>query len=912
MVANASAHRHRVYVGSSLENWSRALVSFDAGQDLRNDRGILPVTGTIELLEVLGNPGSLNPRTQDGRSRWWRGQRIMIETSDSSGNYVRDRFGHLYILKAPQPPQNGVLSLEVGCILSLRNFVQPDEDASGIVYPTDGSLPPLIDRRTIVNNLLAAAGCPACVDAIPLYPIQTPQPKQGGSFVEQAGLIAYGGLMSLYQDNQGQIRAVSNELIPQTPDLVLQIGRDEITYETSEGSETPCEIIKCVGVVTELVSNYGTETTTEEEYGPASSVDPAAGDGTITIKRSRITETVNAFGRERFEISEAPGGIVAPNAYGKSLSMILDSRTWENHDYEAGRAGKLQRVTTQTDRLFPATAPEYFEGVGIATKNRLRNRVIRASFQILRYRYTPDELVRETTRTLNEPACVVAPDELFDEPGITPPDRAVGLLPESLVTSEIETIGYVRKNPRIGRKEERLRQAIGKGFANLESQDPNPLNRIRQKLAVLQRRFRRLFSTTGQANPPQAERKIEPFTEEEKPIEGKATFQLAPEVIANQERERTIQLDAGVVSEAQLSQLAMIRGLEIIGSAQGQTFQVPLYDLFLNTQRPFLWIKAIEPDGTELLFLAHGIQISHDPDRAIAGFTGIWLGQISHADRIEPPYSAIESPEELVIPEPSVTTVQLRGGIRIGGAIVEKPYGFTTETIQLQGGGMRIGGFVTEELALGARIGGAIDDGTGGDRFSETVVSLQGTAGMTQLFDGGEFGTYGVAVNLGNIGFSFPLYVATYQNNLYVDSNSRVTFGYEAANNSDSWIESPGKSLQIDAQYRPLQAVWVLAGSDRVRIRAEFVIAGEGDTNDLTAWEVTLFDDGAIMLVIGQADDTTALLTKGDGIDYTQKSPVSEVELLDENGWGTGIYEPTSVVFRPSGATYTVQTGSYD
>lgn len=702
MTANASAHKLQILIGS--EDWSRSLVSFDAGQDQRSMNGLILTTGTLVLGSVIGIPGSLNPRSADGRTRWWRGQLIQVWCTDSSGTLVKHRHGHLYILKAPLPPQDGTLTIDLGCIMSLRNFAQPDDDKSGVepgVYR---------DRTEIVNSLLSAAGCPNCIDEIPDYPLNTPQPKQGGSYVEQAGLIAFGGLASLYQDGNGNIRVASNRLNVSESVEAITIGHDEVNYEASEGSETPCEIIKCVGAEKTLIDNWTTERSISEEYGPAAIVDPGAGNRVILLKRTETEETTNDDGKRRTELVQAPAGIVAPDAFKKSLRIVLDSYTEELHRYEdyatatqggtPSTAAKLWKILTTVQRLFPAAAPEHYETFDKIRKEFWQYQVVFSSDTTLEFRYTPDELIERTTQTTLEPRAAIVGSEETENPVY-------------MDISQVDTLEYHRRTPRIGKKIQTFVQVVARAFPNLELEEAQPLDRLFQKLALLTKSRRIDTSNSGQCNPPQAERKPERWTEEEKPIEAEARFAIAPLDAIHQDRERTIQLDGGVVSTDQLSKIAQIKGLELIGQAQGVTLQIPLLDVFLNSSDPFMLLDVVEPDGTVLKILTNGIQISHDPNSALVGLTGIWLGnaQFGQADRIDPPYYSATVQGDLVIPTPPALSLEYRSGGISGGYIRNLPYIPQTYSDTYRGGGIS-GGYTQSALPRSAVV----------DEFGNPVV----------------------------------------------------------------------------------------------------------------------------------------------------------------------------------------------
>jgi hypothetical protein len=873
MPANASAHKLKVFIGT--EDWSRAVDTFDAGYDKRSMSGVIYITGTLTLKLVTNSPGSMNPRSIDGRERWYRGQAVTIECTDSTGSFVKHRFGQLYILKAPQPPVDS-LTLELGCILSLKNFEQPDDDQSGV---QPGEEKP---RHEIINALLEAAGCPPCIDTLPLYPLSAPQAKQGGSYVEQAGKIAYAGLFSLYQDNLGQIRAASIALLLGIPIVTIQEGRDELLYQPSEGSETPCEVLKCAGTGKRLISNYGQERTIDEEYAPAATLDPNA-DGVILAKYIETVETVDAGGRSRTEMVRAPAGIVSPTAFPRSTSIVLDSYTEEKYLY--GFGGNLESLKTTLTRLFVAMCAEYWESLPTSAQAALKLALAISTTRV-DYFYTDKDTLEKQVRLLREPVASIVK-------GITLSD------PQALSSGEVEIQRYERTNPRIGKKIETLSQAIGKAFPGLQGDDEDEAASVRTQLSLLQSKRSRLFSVSGQANPPAPERRIEPFTEEEYPLEGKAEFQLAPTVIANQERERTIQVEGGIVAEDQLNKIAQIRGVEIIGSAQGSVVQVPLYDVFLNDGSPFMQVNVVESDGTILSYLTDALQISHSPTEGLVSFQGIWLastpaGTSYSPENALPPYYSL-SGLDLVVPTPPNTIAPLTCGIKAGISASSRPYAFTSELVNLRCGA-RAGGSVTRpfpdnliHLPLGARAGVRFGQPGG---VSPEISTPQGSDGMTHLVDVEGDDT---SVALPDIGFDFPFYDGSYRSDIYAVSNSYLTFGFSSEEYSSLDPTNPGRALHIRSDDRAWTNVWVKAESDRFRVRWEGLTNPGG--SDPFEWEVTLFPDGAIMVVVTTIPSSyqSEVVTDGTGSNYTE----------------LGLTDNTSLVLLPSGGGYTVQTGTY-
>lgn len=99
--------------------------------------------------------------------------------------------------------------------------------------------------------------------------------------------------------------------------------------------------------------------------------------------------------------------------------------------------------------------------------------------------------------------------------------------------------------------------------------------------------------------------------------------------------------------------------------------------------------------------------------------------------------------------------------------------------------------------------------------------------------------------------FQFPLFGLTFQNNIYISSNSHVDFGFGSSAYSGLSPTNPGRALLINAADRSYQNVFagpVLSG-------ACFLIRYEGSSNTGNSndnlWEVGLYNDGSITVVTG-------------------------------------------------------------
>lgn len=604
MIAIASARHWTVKIGADQQDWSAHRVAFDVGFEQRDSSGLFLVTGQLELMPLEVNPESLNPR--DNRARWHRGQVIEITCADQSGILVPHRHGRLYLLKAPQPPSstNRNLTLELGCILALQSFAQADNDASGVRLGTSAS------RTDIINALLTRAGCPRLIDPITEFPLNYPLPKQGGSWVEQAGQIAYSAGFGLYQDRLGQIRARSLRTPPlQAPLLEITEGQDEIDggYEPLSGSEIPVEKAIAAGVRTELADNTQSTTFYSEVGGPANAINSAYS-GWVIQRVSRGTEAIDETGRKSQEVVEEAAGLVYPFSRAGQLGLTFSSRSTSSELYAEGLL-KAQR--TATTRPLEAIAGSWIESLSA------QERTIAAGFEassetLTEYYYDGAKRVRKIVETSYTVAAAIA--------GSRNPIAFQDCLSK---VAESQTIReWFEFGPGWKYRETRKR---GVAFTQ---RIENPGETITQTFFSLQIEEEKTQASTQGNAPPASEGPPGRYTQTEKPISGSASFALGGNT--ESQRERVWSVDYANTSE-QLREIAEWEGALLVGRNQGQIIQIPLLDDLLFSDDPLPTLRVIERDGTEVWYQADTVKITHDQTRAIAGATGVWLGSRSAA-----------------------------------------------------------------------------------------------------------------------------------------------------------------------------------------------------------------------------------------------------------------------------------------
>lgn len=186
-------------------------------------------------------------------------------------------------------------------------------------------------------------------------------------------------------------------------------------------------------------------------------------------------------------------------------------------------------------------------------------------------------------------------------------------------------------------------------------------------------------------------------------------------------------------------------------------------------------------------------------------------------------------------------------------------------------------------------------------RFSTSIVSLIGISGLTLLHSTAADDTF---FNLPNIGFDFDLYGVLYRTNIFVGSNSYVTFGFSTNAYSSLDANNPvGPKLLIggaDRSWNQLYGGQFNPTNGGLAYRIHWKGNSGTSGSGTVLWEVTLFSNGVIMLVVGNPmfTDGRSCLSNG-----TFSSPITTNYSIAVN---------TSYVFIPDGSgSYTVQTGSY-
>jgi hypothetical protein len=284
MTANRVARLVRVRIGTDLQDWSTSVNQFTFGYDSLSESGLVLTKGNLSILEMEGNPESVDPKINP--NRWRPGQLVTIDGLDSAGLWAP--IGIFRVLQVPNLPSDGMLTLALGCALTWVKQKVFEDDQSQV---TIGVGTP---SHEVASTLLQAAGIPAANISLSgwSYTLDYPLVKEDeNAFVDQAAKLAWANnCRFLYQDNLGAIR--NGQWTPESifggPLHTIILGTNDSVFEPLTDPVQPVEAVRISGVgfqVYELPPSY-TQTATIVDAAANYSEDRQ---GTVTL----ITQTTN-------------------------------------------------------------------------------------------------------------------------------------------------------------------------------------------------------------------------------------------------------------------------------------------------------------------------------------------------------------------------------------------------------------------------------------------------------------------------------------------------------------------------------------------------------------------------------------------------------------------------------------------
>lgn len=357
MAANLTARQLRVFIGSDDQEWSFAAAVFLPEQESFGESGLIKTFAQVTLLDVLGNPESLDPRANP--SRWREGQVVRVDVATDTGEWLT--WGNLRLLGIPSGPTNGRLTLQLGCWLAWADDPQPEGDRSEVETGVGEN------SADVATRLLVASGIPEAAIDLGAWDYDLPYPLQkegNGSYIAQAGALAFANhCRQLYQDPDGIIRAAQWSNTPGTPAATVTVGLNESLFEPTPDPVPPVERVVVSGVgyqVTETPNRYSSSFTVTE---PASNFSDDA-IGTVGITTTEIYEWGEPDESHDYYWTRSETRLRQPQAatwIGSDSTQPSTTTTYEERRYDATtkilyriETGEIANVRTLVDSTVTA------------------------------------------------------------------------------------------------------------------------------------------------------------------------------------------------------------------------------------------------------------------------------------------------------------------------------------------------------------------------------------------------------------------------------------------------------------------------------------------------------------------------------------------------------------------------------
>jgi hypothetical protein len=848
--------------------------------DYLSESGIVAHKGSLTLTEI---PGGFALDDWAGITWLKIGTPITLEIK-IGGTWYRHPRGALRIMGTNY--KDGVQSLEVACILGARAFSEPTDELA--ITTTNA--------RAIADQLFSLAGC-----GTPNWNTSAnfelgDRPRLSGSYIESAGkLLAAMGCFA-WTDGYGvvQIHPLESATVLLTLDEAeLGDGLERVLV-----GKPPSSVAKVSGSYAERGDRGTSNTSLITTFGNVGAIVPDAG-GYGPVSRTAITESISAEDstvvlttqedRLGFQVYKGKNGL--PRA-----SLTPYESTINTKRYSAGPDAKLLSIDENT------SAPTYptlqaFCDWAIANKVgvSLSNPVQRRSHTDFTYN-EKEELVRiekEVFGPIGGPLGSLSGvdwEKVYAAYGVPSDSILIGreltlweeVGPGEWRKFEIREYSQVQDSNSQAGLQERLGEA---------KSDGDILDIYRSAAACSASESKVTTSTSGQANPPAPERfpgtKGEAKQHQESiPYTGFATNWAA------KEQSYTCPYCPSV-APGDPPPRDHIRGYgerwhgTAIARWRSGRIEIPLSTALL-AYRPYARVQIATPTGTYLMAM-NGTSWAIAPDRCLVSSDCSLLGQIVNG--------------QLVPPFMPIPDARLRLAFRLTAEAILPEVPEIAAALKLR---LRLQATSIDAAALKLRLRlQAIDlEPTGGgptppSGYSATIATRQDSSGMTEI-------TFGFvdnsATQVPNIGFDFPLYGSNYRSNIWVCSNSYITFGFSSFTRLNLSSTNPGRALHICSQDTTQDFLYGKAETNSSTGKKSYRILWNGNLKPRTTaqfWQVTLFESGVIMLVV---DNTVTIsggvqmLTSGSGSNFTS------FNFTPSNSW----------VFFPDGTGgYAVLTGSY-
>ena len=612
MAANLTARKLRVFIGDDAQAWSFSAVNFSARRESVGESGIVKTLASIDLLDLLQNPESLDPRGNP--ARWREGVRVLVEAASDDGGWAL--VGELRLLKIPSGPSNGRLSLDLGCWLAWADDSQPEGDRTAVVTGAGEN------TATVATRLLVASGIPEAAIALGTWDYSLPYalPKEGnGSYLSQAGGMAWADhCRVICQDAAGVIRAEQwgVESLPE-PIAAVTVGLNEAMFLPVPDPVPPAERV--------VVSGQGYQVvTTPERYSSS----------------SFITEDANNFNENAF------GEVVITTTKIFSWSAPTPEQPYYSTQEEVRVRQPQALVWVGTNSLQSTTEVSYTER-RYDQDTKMLTRVESGEIVNVRAFVPQGAGAFGTTRrrrnvqayTYNDAEVLVAISEVESVPRLALTGLNVGTGRFDLVTAKDVQTEWAEVRPDNWEKTVKPRQAAGQSPSN-RAEDIKPTALCSEKPQV-----------EPDSRPPATERWKEPTTTKEEHYSGECRWQH-PGGAVGRDRVRPITI-APAYSNAQCFEIATREVQLLEGRRESHWIELPLSDALLW---PAPLATVTVNDGSNLwTFRLDGVVCQFLEAEAKLIAAGICVGRVPLEVPVGVPLPAFVSgmdPGQVAPPEP--------------------------------------------------------------------------------------------------------------------------------------------------------------------------------------------------------------------------------------------------------------------
>jgi hypothetical protein len=901
VIVDLRSRRSRVVVGG--QDLSSEFDELIVSDDYIAETGLVTTKGALKVSQTWGGPGLDDWQGLD----WLKlGSKITVDI-DLGAGWQRHPRGTLYIQGTAY--KLGTNQLEVACVLGARKFAEPIDETKvpgSPTYGTPGYVRPThsTTAQAVVNRLFQLAGCGLPVWSTSQNFNLCDRPQLTGSYIESAGKILASlglfavadgfGVVQIYPVEAAAILFTTSEAELSDMERVL-VGQPPAGVAVVSGSYRICHDR---GLTVQTIAQ------TRGDIGAI--VQGAAGFGTVS--RTIITETIDPENSlvSRQQVEDRLGFQVYKGRSGlPRTGLVSSSRETGFKQYSQGPDAKLLYSQSATSSPAAVALQAYCDWAIANKKPAPLSTDVVAQREQVTYTYDAREQLIEIVRLVWSPIGTILAglggvewQKIYDAYG----------LPDEPILSEREITQWQLVAPGEWRKvsiKEYSQCKDSNGQAGLQerlakAKDSELMGIYRQAAACSASTVQVEESNSGQANPPAAERFPAATKTEDRQVDVKVTFQGFANTWDPRVKAYTCPHLPDVHGSETVNDFAHAYGAvwHMVALRRWQSVRIEMpFRSELLSYRPYAHIEVATATGTYRLAL-NGTSWAISPEKALVSSDCSLVGLVPAPGVVVPPFTA--TPElslnlgfqfglELADYEPAAVSLQLNLGLKL-------PLN-QADVLSLRLG-LALPLRVEDDNRLVLRLGlqlGLQKIGLSNWSYSSAPASLLGTSGLTQIVS---TSADDANVALPDIGFDFPLYDGIYRTNIYIGSNSYLTFGFGSNQYNSISASSPGRGLLVGAGDRSWNQVW--AGSDdlgtyRVRWQGNTGTSGAGGV----VWEATLFDDGVLLLVTGAYVQVSgyAALTKG-------SSPIVETPY--------GLTPLRSWVFQPDGAgSYTVQEGSY-